>query len=237
MGKNCLASPILGLFPQFSKAFYASPYGIGLALIMLISICWIAYRSQIALLMAMIFFTSQIPQIVLGYPQSRYFYFPMFSLYFLFLLFLDEMQERWRIRYFSSIIMVILLCLHLTWTHYRIALWTEASRQAQFIREQVVTLAKDEDKPIILVDLPDRYGPEDMIWLPFIWQCGIVIFPFQFERVNTDNCSHLVSKSGYPILNPSEIMARYPEHAVYQVMHKNPGDYREYQVISFHEKR
>lgn len=229
MIQNIVASPFLGLFPQFTHNFYVSPFGMVMAGLTF-AILLISCTNRKTLLLFVLFFTLLSPQIVMGYPQSRYFYLPMFALYGVVLLFLDRVAAKSSIPTIASLAWVSLLFTHLFWTHQRTVLWKEAYVQAHAIDEELKTIAKKEKNDLLLVNLPDRYGPEGMIWLPFVWRCGYNQFPFTFDRINTPDCHNLHANSGWAIVPREEILDKYPEYAPYEVFFNHADNYRDYEI-------
>lgn len=232
---NLLVSPFLGLFPQFSKAFYTSPLGVALAIIILATVAWTAWRSRTALFMTVLFFVCQMPPALLGHPQSRYFYLPIFALYFVLLLFLDQVEAFTRIRKFALFCAFALFLVYFEWASFRLELWNEANIQAKTIREKISSLPSTE-KPILIINLPDRYGPDGMIWLPYICRSETSFGKMDFEQVYTPDCPNLYQNRDIPLLSREEIESKYENYAIYELTYANPKSYKEYCLVEWQDK-
>jgi hypothetical protein len=224
MFSNFISSPLLSVLPQFSKSFYISFAGKVLAICFFLVILWTAWRNAAAKAMLLLLVVWQLPLVLLGYPQSRYFYLLVFPVYFIYVQFIKEIVRLVNIPKSISIVKPLgfsfslgILCTYFFWSNQRVTWWKSAYEQSQSIYHQIETAAKIESNPLAVINMPDRHGPEGMIWLPYLWRCGLVHFQEAFVQVYTSDCHHPPSNSAALTFPKELIVERYPEHAFYEV--------------------
>lgn len=233
MVSNFVTVPLLGMLPQFTKGFYASLPGMAMALVCFAAAVWTAWKNATAAAMLLLLCAWQLPLVLLGYPQSRYFYLLDFSVYVIAVLFFKEAGRLSRLLpgkckalsdYFFRILPMGLACAYFFWSSARISWWQGASEQAQQIYEQIEAVSGAEAKPIVVVNMPDRYGPEGMIWLPYLWRCGMAHFSKPFDLAYTMDCVHAPSDISALAAPRGTLARRYPDHALYEVVSRQQGD-------------
>ncbi|MEC7838952.1 MAG: hypothetical protein VX777_02810 [Chlamydiota bacterium] len=160
-------SPFVGIAPIFSKAFYSSLIGITLALTTFSIFLWASTQSKEGLLLFTVFILSQIPQALFGHPQSRYFYFSSFALYATLIIAIPK---------FPKYALATALLTFASIAYYRIELWKQGSSVAQKMLEDINHAINQHNSKIAIINLPDTYGSESIIWKPFLWRSGRDIF-------------------------------------------------------------
>lgn len=211
------SSPFVALFPNFSKAFYKEPTGIIAAVLLLIFIAWSCYHSSKSRMLAAILCLCLIPQALFSFPQSRYYYLFMFPLYTLLLIPFK--------RTYLSAFACLLLILNFAWTSERLSLWIEASQKAEQLRQELSIIADSTQQPLVVLNLPDRYGPEQMIWLPYMWRFSKHMLSKDFIRMNTPDCPNLHQHQEVPVLDREAIAASHQNDLIYEIIYHNNGDF------------
>ncbi len=84
--------------------------------------------------------------------------------------------------------------------------------------------------PIVVVNLPDLYGPENLIWRPYVWRNGLTAFNGEIIRVNTPCVPFTWDVSGVPVMARSDIRKQYPDHKLIEVTYAEPQDWRHFAV-------
>lgn len=156
---------MLTLWPEFSRSFYTSFWGLGLAGLSLLGFLWMAYKDRISRLGVLLFFVSLMPVALIGYPQSRYVYLSAIFLYWVLARFFDKNS-------IGRALAVVYIIAAAFWTVDRRNLWIEADLQAKFYKKAVDLALKEYDK-VALLDIPDQVSGVDLVWLPTVWRCGL----------------------------------------------------------------
>lgn len=209
---NLISSPFIALYPQGSKAFYRSLAGIVCILATTLLFIWRSWRDRKTLLTLAVLVSFALPFIVLGYPQSRYFYLIAFPISAILLRYLQTLSKA------GAAFAFALLAAHLMWSYERISLWKEASTHAEQLAGELVAIAKKEVKPLVVINLPDRHGPEDMIWLPFLWRCGIEYFIPSLKVVYTPDCPNLPQDKTQETIAKERLPSIYSDRSLYEVV-------------------
>ena len=110
----------------------------------------------------------------------------------------------------------------LWWAMERSLLWRSAWLQAQMFRERILALP-EAGSGLVIVNLPDSYGPEGLIWRPYVWRNGMPGIGRSFERVNTPGAPFTWEAGPVPVLPRDSIPARYPGAAIYEAVHSRQG--------------
>jgi len=119
------------------------------------------------------------------------------------------------------------------WAYDRSRLWKGAYEQAQEVKRQIETIPLGMNEKLLIVNLPDHYGPEDMIWPPFMWRHGISVFERTFELVNTIGCPYTYERSGIPFMDRSSIKRSFKGMTIYEVVYEKAGDWKRFKVLPF----
>ncbi len=226
-GYYFLTSPIRCLYPNGLAAFYWSAAGLGLALVLMVFLA-VRCRSdaRIALLVG-IFLLCQLPYVFFAAPTSRYYYF---SSPFFFAAAVLAVAP-WKSRAGKVGLLAAVLGLHACWAWQRADLYQGAYRQSQAVWRTIEAAAPgDARTPLVVVDLPDSYGPPGLMWSPNMWRNGVSAFHRELIRVNTPGCPFAWPPSGIPELSRAEILARYRHSDVCAVSYAAEGDWRSFQV-------
>jgi len=169
---SIVLSPFIGIIPFLPKTFYSSILGIVLSTLTFSLLTWLSTRSKKTLLLFVVFLLCQVPQALFGHPQSRYFYFSSFALYAIIIISIPKNPR-------FVVIMFILICSSAAL--YRVELWKQASTVVQKMLYQINSTIDQHDTKIAIGNMPDSYGPEMIIWRPFLWRCGREIFHGQIK--------------------------------------------------------
>jgi hypothetical protein len=119
------------------------------------------------------------------------------------------------------------------WAYERSRLWKGAYEQAQEVKRQIETIPLGVNAKLLIVNLPDRYGPEDLVWRPYMWLHGKSVFDRTFQRANTIGCPFIWDGSGIPIMNRSSIKRSYKGMTIYEVVYENAGDWKSFKLVPF----
>jgi hypothetical protein len=155
---------MLTIWPEFSRTFYTSMLGLGLAGLTLLGFLWMGYKDLISRLGLFLFVVSIIPVALIGYPQSRYVYLSAIFLYWI----LARLLDRSTVGRVAALVYVVAA---IVWTVERRDLWIEADLQARFYKKNVESALVAYDK-IALLNVPDQVKGFDRVWLPTVWRCG-----------------------------------------------------------------
>lgn len=159
---------MLTIWPEFSRSFYTSYWGMGLAGLTLLAFIWMAFRDRISMLGLLLFTTSMIPVLLIGYPQSRYVYLSAVFVYLVFARLFDRNIA-------SRSIAIAYVIIAVFWTIERRDLWIETDLQAKFFKKNVESALGAYEK-IALLNVPDQVKGFDLVWLPPVWRCGVECF-------------------------------------------------------------
>ena len=222
-----LTSPIRCLYPNGPASFYWSAAGLASTVALAAFLAARSRRDARILLLGGIFLFSQLPYTFLAAPTSRYFYL---SAPFFFAAVVLAVAG-WKSRAGKIGPLAALLVLHACWAHQRAELYLGAYGQSQAIYRVLAAIpAGDGRLPLVVVDLPDSYGPPDLMWGPNMWRNGMPAFPREIIRVSTPECPFTWPGCGFPQLSRAAILARYQGHAIYAVHYAAAGDWRRFQV-------
>jgi len=205
-------SPLLGLLSNASKSFFLSPWGMAMDLILLGLLAAAARRSKMALGMVLAYGICILPWVNGGNPSSRYFYIPMVFIY----LGLAMAAAQANYRKIAAILINLLLALELIFAYQRAVLWNGAYHQAQKLKTQVEEIAGTSNDPVVIVNLPEAYGPESLPMRPQMWYCGFdTLFPI-IETAKTGHCPFLWRNSASD--DKQTLASQYPQKSIYEVI-------------------
>lgn len=223
-----LEAPVIGFFPNLAKNLYFSFWGAALALAIYSWMGWIIRKNRMALGLFFCFFVSITPWVLFGNLSGRYFYLSMPFLYMVLALGISTFPAN-KLLAFS---LAALLLLESVWMTTRVELWKGAYQQAEWLKKEIEHLASIEtEKPLILVNLPEAYGPESLVMRPQIWFGGLNTFipdmialrmgrfPFVWQGGTTDK-----------FLTKETIVFQYAEKPIYQIFYQNEGDWRSFKL-------
>jgi hypothetical protein len=222
-----LTAPVRCLYPNGLYAFYHSRVGLGLALAVLVVLAlgsWLDLRIR---LLAGLFLLCQVPYILLSGPESRYCYLSSAFLFAAVVLPLAGGSVRaWKMG-----LLVVLVGFHAFWSWQRADLWKTAYREAQAVRMAVDAAAPGDSRtPLVVVNLPDSYGPPGLMWRPYMWRNGLTAFGRQIIRVNTPGSPLGWAESGIAQVPREQIRSRYPDSVICEVMFSREDDWRHLEV-------
>ena len=168
-----LTAPVRSLFPNGVATFYRSPLGLGIAACVVLVLGGLSLVDRQVRLATCVFLLYQVPYVLLGMPESRYFYAGALFLFIVLVLGTERVR-----RSFGLGLAVILIGSHALWSVERAVLWKGAFREAQQIKSALEQAGGvPSDSPLVVVNLPDHYGPEGLIWRPYMWPPRAVGLP------------------------------------------------------------
>jgi hypothetical protein len=181
--KHVGASFMLTVWPEFSKTFYTSVWGMGLAAVTALVFFSFSLRDKVSRLGILLFIVSVLPVALIGYPQSRYVYLAAIFLYWG----VARLSDK---SHLAKGFALLYICAAVIWTVERRDVWIEADLQANFYRKNVEEALIHHEK-VALANVPDQVSGYDLVWLPTVWRCGleclqpnvIVMNPFGREEV------------------------------------------------------
>lgn len=156
---------MLTVWPEFSRGFYTSVWGLLLAAITFIAFAGFALKDKISRLGLLLFIVSMLPVALVGYPQSRYVYLSAVFIYWGISRLLDRNSV-------GRAVAIVYIAAAIFWTVERRDLWIEADLQANFYRQNV-EMALELYEKVALANVPDQVVGYDRVWLPTVWRCGL----------------------------------------------------------------
>lgn len=169
-----ITSPLLTLYPFATKTFYLSFPGIIYSFTLFSFFLWASLKDKTIRLFFAIFLLTILPQAVLGYPQSRYYYFSSFPLYATFPFILMKFRLKPYLPF--SFFFLFFIC-STSFTLKKIHLWQEASSIVNQTYVEIKTLLTNHPhSQVTIIDLPDSLEAHEQIWKPFLWRCGLEVF-------------------------------------------------------------
>lgn len=229
-GQFFFGSPLLGLFPNLNKEAYFSFYMLGLFILLATLLAWAAWRQRLILILLVCFFGAVLPWVKGGNPSSRYFYLAMPFLYLAIVLALTQMKYK----SVSWAAAVILLSTQFWMTYERAQLWVEADHAAHALMEQTEALlsASNMANSLVIVNVPEAYGPPQMPMRPQLWYCGfkeyLSVKGWNVAFAKTDDSSFVWSKSSGRLPRHT-VAAMYPGVVLYEVVYRP----KEFALIPF----
>lgn len=228
IGSFLIGAPVIGFFPNLNKNLYLSLWGYGLTLGIYFWLVSIIRKNRMALGLFFCFFISIIPWVLFGNLSGRYFYLSMPFLYMI----LAMGRSTFPANKLFTFCLTALLLLESVWMTTRVELWKGAYQQAEWLKKEMEHLASTEtEKTLILINLPEAYGPESLAMRPQLWFGGLNTFipdmvalrmgrfPFVWQGGTVDK-----------FLTKETIVSQYAEKPIYQVVYQNEGDWRSFKL-------
>ena len=227
MLKFALGSPMLGLFPNFDKTFYSSAWGILSGSLLLVFLIWTALKSRIALALLVCYFLSILPWVLGGNPSGRYFYIPMSFIYLILAIGLQKIPYKT----LSAFGIVFLISCELYLAYTRASLWKQAYVESQNLKFQVETIALEAAvNPIIIVNMPDSYGPNDLAMRPQMWFCGLNALYPNIKIVKTSDCNY-IWKPTAAYHDRNSIVSKYNQNELYEVVYQTTDNWKSFALV------
>ncbi len=196
-----IATPFVSLMPMLPKSFYCAPSGIFCSFVTFAIFSWMSVKNRTMGILFALLLVCQLPTAFFGYPQSRYLYFPSFAMYGCLVLMLSQMKRVTMLLYGAVITAYVAIAI------MRVDYWKEASNVTQEIYGQVTQTLERHSSSVVILDFPDSYGPEEVIWRPYLWRCGKEIFGSQLRTKVTSGAPQyrfVKQGTGYQLVQESE---------------------------------
>lgn len=225
--RTLVTTPLWGIYPDGSADFYKSPLKHVVTFCIILFFCYASIKDSRIRLFIMIFFICQLPYILFSTPESRYFYIGSFFLYSAIVLSIGLIN----IALLRVGLTVILISLSTQMSFNRALLWKGAYQESNLIRISIDNLsAQARSRQVVVVNLPDRYGPKGMIWRPFMWRNGLSVFKESIARVNTNDAPFTWPEIWIPVLNRTEVFIKYPNLPVFEVAYNDVDSWSKFKV-------
>jgi len=222
-----VSAPLRTVYPNGLVQFYRSPFGIGGSLFLLLGLCGLGASDRRIRGALVLFFVCQVPYALLGAPESRYFY--VGSLFFYPALVLAATRIPGRASFL--IIAAALVALNGFWAVNRALLWKGAFREAQSVKAAIEGRMGTPRDTKVVVNLPDSYGPQDLMWRPFVWRDGLSDFRARIIRVNTPHVPFTWREARIPVMTRDEICGAYSAFDILEVTYASSESWRRFQVV------
>lgn len=227
-----VTAPLRCIYPNGSTLFYKSALGLSVSLCMLALLMVGSLRDRRIGAACAMFLLCQIPYAFLGAPESRYFYVACPFLYTSIALSMSYVPGH-RTRLAMALALVTMSTV---WGVHRAALWRGAYREAQRIKTEIELRTQDQPAPTVVVNLPDRYGPENLMWRPYVWRNGLSAFKEEIIRVNTPGVPFVWDASGIPVMTRENVFRKYSGHRLIEVKYAEPRVWKHFAVGDFIER-
>lgn len=224
-----IKGPIGCLIPGVLSVLNKSRIFVFSAGILLAGFLAAALKDRRIRVMLAIFFLWQVPYLLFATAQSRYFYFAAPFLCGSFLI----LVSRVRPAILRHAAYVALAAAHLYASADQALLWRDSYRESQRLKGLIENAAEKSLRPIIVVNLPDQYGPEGRTWRPFMWRKGLSSFSRPIIRVNCGQTDFTWIDAPVPVLSRMEIRARYPDQDIYEASYSAPEEWRSFKLSAW----
>lgn len=205
-------SPLWVAAPNLPIELYTSWLGITVSAAMWLTGILLAYSRPQLRFPLIGFALCQVPYLLFGAPQSRYFY--LASVFWVFSLTLST--TLFKKQPYVNLILLLYLMLTIVWANRRAELWYEAYQAAMDVKSSIESLPPCPQSELVIVNLPDSYGAPNIMWRPYIWRNGLRAIPRTIVRINTHGCLFIWAGSDIPLIERSAITARYPHGCIYE---------------------
>lgn len=224
MAKFLFVSPLLALAPNLDKSFFTSPGGIITASAVWGAALLIAYRDRRGRFFISVFLLTLLPWLIGGYPSSRYYYL---SAPFLFALVpLINLKKR------RTLIPALFLMVQFHFFLERAELWNLADREVRKLEDAFRSLAMEDNsgKKLVLVNVPDAFGPESFPMRPQAWHSGLEAFIPQAVEIKVPGVPYIWADGGMR-LRRDEINEMFSREAVYEIVLEDGGKFGEFSIV------
>lgn len=232
--KFAAGSPLLALLPNVSREWFYGPVGLFTAALLIALLLRTACSCKPAFATFVAYLFSIAPWIWGGNPSSRYFYFPVAFLYLL----LTCAIEKIPFNYLRQCVMLMAMAVTLTFTFTRLELWKAAEGEAQKLRhhiERIITTREmhhKKQKPLVIVNMPDAFGPAEMPLRPQMWFCGFDAVLPGIQIVKTDDCPFIWKKDPNRVKR-AHIQALFQDADIYEIVLKEKGCKETFALVPF----
>ena len=223
-----LTAPLRTVYPWGEAALFKSPAGLAAAILVVFVFAAGSRADRRMGWASAVFLLCQGPYALLGAPESRYFYL---STAFLACAAVVGLA-RWPDRRLRLVLLIALVGLHGLCSAGRALLWKGAYREALHVKDAIEAIADGErGRELVVVNLPDRYGPAGLVWRPYLWRKGLSAIRARIVRVNTPGCPFTWADSGIPTLPPERIASEYGGRRICEVIYAEPGRWQVFAVV------
>jgi hypothetical protein len=224
--KIIAAAPLTNLLPNTTTTLLKSTWGILGMVIIWAVLCWSAMKDRVVALAVALYIVCVIPIMLFGSLQSRYAYIatPFLGLA------LVQATTRLKRTHLSLILGIIFVVGHTVFAIQRSQLWASAYCAAKGLRTTIDSIHISPKNDLVVVNLPDSFGPPNMIWRPFLWRNGITSFLKNFKRVNTPGCPFVWYGAQIPVVAQDQVASLHPNSEIYVVTSQHPEDWHQFLV-------
>lgn len=223
-----LGAPFLGFFPNITKEFYSTWSGLLVIGLFVAFIYYAAISNRYALASMVCFFLSIFPWVNGGNPSSRYFYVSMPFIFIAVAIGIGKIKNQ----FVALSLAGFFLLIQLAFTYERDVLWKKAFEQSQNISEAAKDILKHSSNLVVLVNIPDAYGPEKMPMRPQMWFSGFnQLFP-DIKVVKARGCPFIWTRGTVPF-SRQEISDAYQGSTLYEAVYRSQNDWQEFKLIPF----
>ncbi len=227
--KMVVAAPLTNLLPNTTVTFLNSTWGVLLACAIWVALCWSAIKSHVVMLALSLYFVCVLPVQLFGVLQSRYAYIATPFLCVAVVCAVIQLKPK----HIRIAICLLLVLGHAVFAIQRSQLWFRSYRAASSLRAAIQSIRVPIGRDLVVVNLPDSFGPPNLIWRPFVWRNGLSTFGRDIKRVNTPGCPFTWSKALIPSVPRDQIVASHPGCEVFEVEYLHPDDWREFRLVSW----
>lgn len=229
--KYAVRAPMFCLFPDAPLGILKSvpAYAANALLIVILALgCW---KSRLVLLLISLFMICQIPYMLVGGSmQSRYLYLPAAFLYAAVSILIGGIPSRTA----RVSALALTACVTLIWGFQRSIQWAEAWEQSDAIRQQIESIPLEPGRQLVILNLPDTWGPASLAFNPFMWRNGYgTAFERSFEFYNTDDCTRPWTGGTVPVVGRSMVDSVFADAVVWEVVPDDPVERRTFRVVPF----
>jgi len=221
--------PIVSLLPNMSGTLMNSGPALFLTVASWGLLAWFTIKNEVVRLSLALYMVCWLPVLAFAGPQSRYVYIgtPFFAIASV------ELLRRIPAKRFAGFLIIAFVASHIFFAIQRSRLWLGAYNSAMAVRDTITDIEVPDGRELLIVNLPDQYGPPELTWRPFVWRNGSSSFGRPFVRVSTPDCSFSWKVGPIPVMKRQYITRMYPDATIYEVRYKTPGDWREFEVSPF----
>lgn len=227
MVKFFLGSPLLMLMPNMDREFFSSLIAIVLSFVLLMGMIYLAIKVKEARGPLAFLVITLLPWVIGGHPTSRYYYIAAPFLFVFVLLLHKQFFLKGRI------LLMIFLGLQIHFFLERAQLWYHAGIESHKIG-RLIKKTYDEQpfgSPLVVVNVPDAFGPSHLPMRPQSWHMGIETFCKDIILLKT--CDTEFIWKDEKLTSRERIQDTYKNAALYEVILRDENPYGTFHLVPF----